>query len=866
MNERPKILIVDDEPFNVDYLEQELEDLNYETVSAANGQEALAQVQAEAPDLLLLDVMMPIMDGFAVLERLKADKATRDIPVIIISAMNDLQSVVRGIKQGAEDYLPKPFDPILLQARLSASLDKKRYRDQEVEYLRQVERLTAAAQAVEENAFNPEALSPVAQRADALGNLARVFQRMAQEVHAREQRLKRQLQQLQLDIEERQKAAAETAAVYIPMDRRQALARGATLPDRTRGAALFADISGFTPLTEALARELGFQRGAEELTRQLNRVYAGLIDEVHRYGGSVVSFSGDAITCWFDEQAPPGRVDKATSSDPARPGGSALRATACALAMQAGMQSFTTLTTSVGTAIPLAIKVAVTTGSVQRFLVGDPGLQYLDVLAGDLMDELTAAEHHAGRGEVLVSAAIAAELQDRLTVAEWRGEAQHVAAQHIAAQHVAEQFAAITALRGEVAGTPWPALAIDAISDSQAASWLLPPIFEKVRSGKSDLLSELRPAAMLFLRFSGLNYDADDEAGVKLDAFMHWVERIVDRHDGALLQLIVGDKGSYLYIAFGVPVAHYDDALRAMSAAFELRSLPAALSFITAVQIGITYGQVRAGAYGSPAQRAYGALGDKTNLAARFMMQAAPYEILCDQEIYEATRAQVDFEPLPPIIVKGKAQLAPVYRPSSGRSDPKATVVSLIGRAAERALLIDRLSPVEQLTLKAASVIGPVFKLAILRDTYPAEGDRPGLVEQLQALEDLDLIARQVPEPDLTYSFKDPLTHETAYNLMLFAQRRQLHRAVAEWHERTYAADLSLHYALLAHHWDRAEDSTKAIYYLEKAGEQAQQSGAYQEALAYFNKSLALEARASVLSDDFYTTSDSGQPSLPHDG
>jgi class 3 adenylate cyclase len=130
MNERPKILIVDDEPFNVDYLEQELEDLNYDTVSASNGQEALNQVQATAPDLILLDIMMPVMDGFAVLARLKADPKLRDIPIIIISAMNDLQSVVKGIEQGAEDYLPKPFEPVLLHARISSSLEKKRLRDE----------------------------------------------------------------------------------------------------------------------------------------------------------------------------------------------------------------------------------------------------------------------------------------------------------------------------------------------------------------------------------------------------------------------------------------------------------------------------------------------------------------------------------------------------------------------------------------------------------------------------------------------------------------------------------------------------------------------------------------------------------------
>src|SRR5262245_60159327 len=107
-------------------------------------------------------------------------------------------------------------------------------------------------------------------------------------------------------------------SAYIPADRLQALAHGTALPSRARGAALFADISGFTPLTEALVRTLGPRRGAEELTRQLNEVYDALIDEVNQHGGSVISFAGDAITCWFD----------ASETRPAQ------RAVACALAMQ----------------------------------------------------------------------------------------------------------------------------------------------------------------------------------------------------------------------------------------------------------------------------------------------------------------------------------------------------------------------------------------------------------------------------------------------------------------------------------------------------------------------------------------------------
>lgn len=135
-----RILIVDDEPFNIDYLEQELEDLNYEILTAANGQEALEKIQSEKPDLVLLDIMMPIMDGFAVLEKAKADPATRSIPIIVISANNDLQSVVRGIEKGAEDYLPKPFEPTILHARISSSLEKKVLRDKEQLYLKSLER------------------------------------------------------------------------------------------------------------------------------------------------------------------------------------------------------------------------------------------------------------------------------------------------------------------------------------------------------------------------------------------------------------------------------------------------------------------------------------------------------------------------------------------------------------------------------------------------------------------------------------------------------------------------------------------------------------------------------------------------------
>ena len=158
--QKPRILIVDDEPFNVDYLQQELEESGYELITAGNGQEALEIIQAEFPDLVLLDIMMPIMDGFEVLSRIKAEEETRDIPVIIISANDDLQSVVKGISLGAEDHLPKPFEPALLNARISSSLERKRLLDMQKLYLESLEREMDIGREIQEG-FLPTRLPEV---------------------------------------------------------------------------------------------------------------------------------------------------------------------------------------------------------------------------------------------------------------------------------------------------------------------------------------------------------------------------------------------------------------------------------------------------------------------------------------------------------------------------------------------------------------------------------------------------------------------------------------------------------------------------------------------------------------------------------
>lgn len=153
---------------------------------------------------------------------------------------------------------------------------------------------------------------------------------------------------------------------------------------------------------------------------------------------------------------------------------------------------------------------------------------------------------------------------------------------------------------------------------------------------------------------------------------------------------------------------------------------------------------------------------------------------------------------------------------------------------------IDLLTPQQQLTLKVASVIGRVFALRVLREIHPIDSDRPLLEEHLLRLQQLDLTPLDTPSPDLAYIFKHIITQQVAYNLMLFAQRKQLHRNVAEWHERAYHEELSPYYPLLAHHYTHAEDYVKATQYLAKAGEQALLKFANQEAVGFLSEALRL--------------------------
>jgi len=139
MHARPgHILIVDDDPLNRRVLTKSLDSDGHRTTDVDNGFAALTALEADPPDVVLLDVVMPGLDGIEVLERIKSDTKTRHIPVIMISGVDDSESVVRCLEAGADDFLPKPFDPVIFRARIAAGLNRKRLTDLEQDRVRNV--------------------------------------------------------------------------------------------------------------------------------------------------------------------------------------------------------------------------------------------------------------------------------------------------------------------------------------------------------------------------------------------------------------------------------------------------------------------------------------------------------------------------------------------------------------------------------------------------------------------------------------------------------------------------------------------------------------------------------------------------------
>ncbi len=162
------VLVVDDNRLNRLKLAKGLEQQGHTVQLAENGREALEMLRCEAFDLLLLDILMPEVDGFEVLRQIKNDNGLRDIPVIVISALEEMDSVVKCIEMGADDHIPKPFDPVLLHARIRASLGKKRLRERERAAEEALRKAAEQAQANLSRYFSPNLAKQLADDPDSL--------------------------------------------------------------------------------------------------------------------------------------------------------------------------------------------------------------------------------------------------------------------------------------------------------------------------------------------------------------------------------------------------------------------------------------------------------------------------------------------------------------------------------------------------------------------------------------------------------------------------------------------------------------------------------------------------------------------------
>jgi class 3 adenylate cyclase/CheY-like chemotaxis protein len=249
--ERGAILVVDDDEGNREILARRLRRQGYRVEVAAGGGQALETLGRTAVDLVLLDVMMPDMDGYAVLQRLKADARLRDIPVLMISALDEVASVVRCIELGAEDYLSKPFDPVLLQARIGACLERKRLHDQEVR-----------------------------QRGE-----------LAEWNRTLEQRVQQQVAQLE--------RMGRLKRFFSPQLAELIVAGGAADPLQTHRRELtvvFLDLRGFTGFAETA--------DPEEVMGVLREYHAAMGECILAHEGTLERFTGDGMMVFFNDPVP----------------------------------------------------------------------------------------------------------------------------------------------------------------------------------------------------------------------------------------------------------------------------------------------------------------------------------------------------------------------------------------------------------------------------------------------------------------------------------------------------------------------------------------------------------------------------------
>jgi class 3 adenylate cyclase/AmiR/NasT family two-component response regulator len=350
----PALLVVDDNEDNRYVLSQQLNIQGYDNITiATNGHEALNNLRSKSFDLVLLDIMMPDLNGYEVLERMRSSPELRNIPVIMISGIGELDSVVRCIELGAEDYLPKPFEPTLLRARVRATLERKRLHDQVV-----AQAADLASQAAELANWNKTLEQRVA---DQLGEIERMG------------RLRRFLSPQVADL-----------IVASGMEKLLQSHRGEI-------TALFCDLRGFTRFSET--------SDPEDVMVLLRDYHAVIGQIVIKYGATLEHFAGDGVMMIFNAPVP---IDKPQ-----------LQAVRMALEMRDAMGTFTQKWRRLGHDIGFGIGIShgfATLGTIGfegRFDYAAVGT--VSNIASRLCDE-------AKPGQILISPRVLMAVEDTMKV------------------------------------------------------------------------------------------------------------------------------------------------------------------------------------------------------------------------------------------------------------------------------------------------------------------------------------------------------------------------------------------------------------------------------------------------------------------
>lgn len=251
MREPPRILVVDDNEANLDIAKMRLESQGYEIITAVDGEEALARVRETQPDLLLLDIMMPKLDGIEVTRRLKSDATLPFIPIILVTAKADAKDVVAGLDAGGDDYLTKPFDHAALVARVRSMLRIKALHD------------TVEAQRAELKTLNAGLEDRVAAQVSEIQRIGRL----------------------------RQFLAPQLADMIVSSGD-----EGIFESHRREIVVLFCDLRGFTAFSETAE--------PEEVMTVLSEYHNALGPLIHRHEGTLMRFMGDGLMVFFNDPLP----------------------------------------------------------------------------------------------------------------------------------------------------------------------------------------------------------------------------------------------------------------------------------------------------------------------------------------------------------------------------------------------------------------------------------------------------------------------------------------------------------------------------------------------------------------------------------